>query len=306
MSLRERQIIANELHKPVRHHFTRRRVVIKGLDDLWQADLVEMIPYARNNKGYKYILMVIDTFSKYLWARPLKNKTATEVSKSMQDILKLGRRPANLQTDQGKEFDNANFQSLMKKYNINHYWTYSNLKASIVERVNRTIKGKMWKYFTINRTDKWFDILPDLLEEYNKTIHRTIGMKPADVTKDDEKRLKKDFFTHIKRTAPVHFRVGDKVRISKYRHHFAKGYKPNWTTEIFTIAKIQRTNPTTYLLQDARGEDILGAFYPQEMQKTQIPDVFLIDRIIRRKGNKMYVKWLGFSNEHNSWINKDK
>lgn len=302
MSSIERQVITDELHKPILHRYKRRRVVIKGLDDLWQADLVEMIPYARNNKGYKYILMVIDAFSKYVWAKPLKNKKAEEVTKAMQGILNMGRKPINLQTDQGKEFDNTIFRSLMNKYKINHYWTYSNLKASIVERVNRTIKGKMWKYFTMERTDKWLDILPQLVQEYNQTIHRTIGMKPAEVTKADEARLKKEVFTHIKQVVPVHFKVGDKVRISKYKHHFAKGYKPNWTTEIFSVNKVNRTNPTTYLLRDAGGEEIKGAFYRQELQKTKIPDVFLIERILRRKGNKIFVKWLGFSDEHNQWI----
>src|SRR5215472_15856948 len=109
---KEKRVVVEELHKPVRHRFPRRRVVIKGLDDLWQADLVEMIPYSRENKGFKYILMVIDAFSKYLWAKPLKSKTGEEVTRAMKEILKE-RRPSNLQTDHGKEFYNSQFQSLM-------------------------------------------------------------------------------------------------------------------------------------------------------------------------------------------------
>ncbi|KAK9888953.1 hypothetical protein WA026_004237 [Henosepilachna vigintioctopunctata] len=136
--------VDNELHKPVRINFPRRRVIVKGLLDLFQADLVEMIPYARFNKGFKYILIVIDVFSKYVWAIPLKNKTATHVRDAMRGILKqLSHPPKNLQTDFGKEFYNKYFKELMNTSNINHYSSYSNLKCSVVERVNRTLKSIM-------------------------------------------------------------------------------------------------------------------------------------------------------------------
>lgn len=136
--------VVQELHKPARRHFIRRRVVIKGLDDLWQADLVEMIPYNRENNKHNYLLTVIDTFSKYAWAVPLKNKSASSATAAMKSISDSSHRmPENLQTDDGKEFFNKIFQDLMRTHNINHYSTYSTLKASIVERFNRTLKEKM-------------------------------------------------------------------------------------------------------------------------------------------------------------------
>lgn len=304
MTTEEKKVVVEELHAPARQRYRRRRVIVKFIGDLWQGDLVEMIPYARDNKGYKYILMVIDAFSKFLHAKPLKSKTGKEVTEAMRRILKTQKPPVNFQTDAGKEFFNAEFSGLMKRRGINHYATYSNLKASIVERVNRTIKNKMWKRFSLQGTYKWVSMLPELIRDYNHTMHRTIGMKPAEVTKKDERRLKKDVYTYIKQVAPAHFKVGDHVRISRRRHAFTKGYTPNWTTEVFAVREVQRTNPTTYLLRDYRGEPIMGGFYREELQKAKQPDVYLVEKVLRRKGNKVFVKWLGMDKSHNSWINK--
>ena len=140
MSKRE---IATELHKPSRKNFTRRRVNIYGKNDLWQADLVEMIPYSKKNKGYKYILCVIDCFTKFAWALPLRTKSGKEVTSAMSKILH-DRSPKLLQLDNGKEFYNKTFDELMDKYSIHKYSTYSIMKACIVERFNRTLKEKMF------------------------------------------------------------------------------------------------------------------------------------------------------------------
>lgn len=101
------------------------------------------------------------------------------------------------------------------------------------------------------------------------------------------------------------FQVGDFVRISKYKGIFEKGYTPNWSTEVFKIRKVQNTNPTTYLLQDSKGQIILGTFYAQEINKTKHPDVYLVEKVLKRKGNKVYIKWLGLPRSENSWIDKN-
>ncbi|XP_023312625.1 piggyBac transposable element-derived protein 3-like [Anoplophora glabripennis] len=130
-----KEVVVNELHKPARKNFRRRHVLVRGLNDLIQADLVEMIPYAKVNKGYRYILIVINVFSKFVWAEPVKRKTAIEVSNAMAKILsQMKYMPHNCQTDLGKEFYNKEFKNLMTQFKINHYSTYSNLKASVVER----------------------------------------------------------------------------------------------------------------------------------------------------------------------------
>lgn len=303
MNADKRQIV-NELHSRARKNFLRRRVIMKGIDDLWQADLVEMGNYSTSNSGYKYMLTVIDTFSKYAWAESIKSKTATEVSKAFHRILSEGRIPKNLQTDDGKEFFNKEFGALMKKYSINHYSTYSVMKASIVERFNRTLKGMMWKQFSNNGTYEWISIYKNLVKLYNKKIHGTIKMAPIHVKRKDEQHLLNTVYNHLKIFKPSRFKVGDHVRISKYKHVFEKGYTPNWTTEIFKIKSIQNTYPITFLLEDYEGNEIKGAFYKEEIRRTRFPNTFLVEKVLKTKGNKAYVKWLGFSSQHNSWISK--
>lgn len=299
------KLIAHEIHKPARRNYPRRRFDVRGLDETWQADLVEMLPYSRENKGNKYLLTVIDTLSKYAWAVPVKKKTGEDVSAAMKSILVKGRVPKNLHTDRGKEFYNKNFQSLMDKYNINLYSTYSNLKASICERFNRTLKEAMWKNFSSQGSYKYLNILPKLLETYNNRKHRSIGMKPKDVTAANQNQVL--HYIHANQKIIKNkkkFKIGDKVRISRAKQLFEKGYLPNWSTEIFTITQVKPTNPTTYLLKDYKDQPIAGCFYEQKLQKSNCPDIFLIEKIIKKQGNKVFVKWLGFDNTHNSWVDK--
>lgn len=307
MSNSIKDAVVNELHKPSRKHFKRRKVIVKGLNDLWQADLVEMIPYWKFNKGYKYLLVIINVFSKFLWIEPLKSKTAQDVTMAMRKVLKnVENTPKNLQTDLGKEFFNKEFRKLMDEFKINHYNTFSNLKASVVERVNRTIKNLMWKKFSLRGNYKWVDILDEIVQKYNNTKHSTINKKPKEVNASNESIILKSAFTHIKSVdpKPIKFKVDDFVRISKQREAFTKGYTPNWSNEIFKIYKIKYTNPTTYLIKDENNVEIQGGFYEHELQKVKYPDVYLVEKILRRKGNKVLVKWLGLDKTHNSWILK--
>ena len=303
----EKRAIVRELHTPARKNFLRRRVIMRSIDDLWQADLVEMGPYASLNKGYKYLLTVIDTFSKFAWVEATKTKTGSEVTKVFQNILKKGSRvPHSLQTDDGGEFFNKEFKNLMKTYNINHYSTYSVMKASIVERFNRTFKTIMFKEFSFNGTYKWIHIYKNLVGRYNNTIHSTIKMSPNNVNSSNEKHLLNTVYSHPKLFMPSKFHIGDFVRISKYKNIFSKGYHPNFSTEIFRIKSIQNTNPVTYILEDFQGNPIKGGFYKEEILRTHYPHTYLVEKVLKRKGSKSYVKWLGFSNEHNSWINKNE
>jgi len=247
----EHRRVVEELHKPARRNYPRRKFDIRGLDETWQADLVEMQPYSRENQGIRYLLTVIDVFSKYAWAIPVKRKTGEDVATAMKSVLKKGRVPQNLQVDRGKEFYNTNFQNLMEKYRINMYSTYSNLKASIYERFNRTLKNNMWKKFSLRGNYKWLDILPRLIEAYNNRRHQTTGMKPTEaVVNEDAVRRKFAYDKQRSAARKPKFNVGDKVRVSKLKHVFEKGYTPNWSTEIFTIDRVVKTKPVTYHLRD--------------------------------------------------------
>lgn len=302
--------VVNELHRSARKNFPRRRTIIKGYNDLYQMDLAEFIPYAKVNKNFRYILLMINCYSKYLWARPLKTKTGEEVSRVVANILKdlttttttTTMIPKNLQTDQGKEFYNASFKRLMNEYGINHYSTFSTIKASIVERVIKTIKQRLYKEFSLRGKYKWIDILQSVVSAYNNSKHRTIGMTPVDVKPDTKLHVYDTLKTVHSDKRSSKLNVGDIVRISKYKGVFAKGFTPNWSTELFTIVKKQLTNPVTYLLEDSLSRPIQGSFYSFELQRTQHPDVYLIEKVIRKQGDRILVKWLGIN--ETSWINK--
>lgn len=298
--------IANELHRPARRNYPRRHVDIRGLDETWQADLVDMSAYKTYNKNHKYLLTIIDIFSKFAWAVPIKSKTGKDVTSAMKSVLMQGRKPKNLHVDRGKEFYNKEFEGLMKQHGINMYSTFSNLKASICERFNRTLKNKMWKQFTLQGSYKWINILPDLMISYNNTKHQKIKMKPKDVCVKNEKQLLHSIYItpHRVKRLVGKFKIGDKVRVSKYKHIFEKGYTPNWTTEIFTIKTAKNTNPPTYKLVDYQDQPIDGGFYEEELSKVQYPDGYLVEKVLRKRRDQLYVKWLGFDNSHNSWINK--
>lgn len=300
--------VVNEIHKSVRINFPRRNVILKDIDDLWQADLIDMQTMSKVNSGCKYILAVIDGFTKYAWAIPLKQKSKEYVSKAFEKILKYGRVPKNLQTDHGKEFYNDRFKNIVKNYNINHYSTYSTKKASIVERFIRTLKNKLYKSFSINGNYKWNNgLLADKLHEYNCDVHRTVARPPISINHANKLIVLQRYINMArckKVTKCKKLQVGDFVRISKIKACFDKGYTPNWSTEIFKICKVQETNPTTYLIEDTYQRPIQGAFYSQELQKTKHPDVYLVEKVLKRNGNKLYVKWLGLPTSENSWIDK--
>lgn len=304
-----KNVIVDEIHRAARKNFPRRCTIIKGIDDLWQADLIDFQKFAQFNKGYKYVLVVIDCLSKYVWFSPLKSKAKYNVSNAMEIILNNSlRSPRNLQTDLGKEFYNDVFKQLMKKFNINHYSTYSTKKASIVERVIRTLKGHLYKLFSLYGKYQWIEKNLDYVVQcYNNNIHRITKFKPIDVNTENQLLVMSNIIKtqRLKTKRKPKFRVGDNVRISKYKGDFYKGYTSNWSNEIFKITKLGHTNPPTYYLEDKHNQKILGSFYDHELQKTKYPDLYLIEKVLKRKGNKLFVKWLGLSDKENSWIEKN-
>lgn len=163
--------IVKEIHRYARKNFERRKYTMRGIANTLQADLIDMQPFKKNNRGYRYILIVIDVFTKYAYAEPLKDKTAKSTTEAMEKILKnVGERIRNLQTDDGKEFFNSTMKRLLTQYgDINHYSTYSVKKASIVERLIRTIKRKLYMQFSLNGSNKWYTILPKVIHTYNNT-----------------------------------------------------------------------------------------------------------------------------------------
>lgn len=303
---------AYTLHRPARIHFKRNKTIVSGLDAQWQADLVNMQKFSKYNKGYKYILTVIDILSKYAWALPLKDKTGREVSRAFNAIFRQDdRKPGKLQTDRGREFLNRSVKKLLKLHGIHHFVTNNEVKAGVVERFNRTLKTKMWRYFTANNTFSYIDVLPQFLKSYNHSFHRTIKAKPVDVNHSNALSIWKTVYgENIKRKEEIpHFRKGDRVRISKIKGVFTKGYEQNYTTEVFVVDRvIGKAERPVFLLRDYDGDPVVGSFYPEELQKVNANKdrVYRIEKILATKGRgrrkQHLVKWEGWPSKFNSWV----
>jgi len=289
------------MHRPARRRFPRNRVYVKGINHQFQIDLADMQSIAKSNDGFRYLLTCIDVFSKYAWAIPVKDKTGDETVRAFKIILNE-RVPKRVQSDQGREFLNYKFQRLLRDAGIK-FFTCKNqqIKCSVVERFNRTIKGRIWKYFRKNRTYRYIDDIDDLVAGYNNTYHRSIKTKPKLVSKSNENLVRSNLYPEITTQKVPKLKIGDKVRVSKIKGTFEKGYLPNWSEEIFFIRKIIRRNPTLFELEDYAGEAIEGYWYETELQKVDV-EKFWIEKVIKRKAGKVLVKWLGYSDKFNSWI----
>lgn len=290
-------------HKPLTTKFKRRRTYVSDIDDQWQADLLFVRPLSRYNDGKNYLLTVIDIFSKYAWAEPISRKTGEEVTRAFRKIFKE-RVPRKLQTDKGTEFINKETQQLFKDYHI-HWFTTENveIKCSVVERLNRTLNGKIRKFLSANNTNRYIDVLSKLVANYNNSYHRSIKMTPTEASLEENKgEVYRNLFREKCIRKPK-YRVGDKVRISIYKTTFRRGYQATFTEEIFTISEVLRTDPITYKIKDLSNEEVKGSFYENELVKyDKKDDVYRVEKIIKKKGDKYLVKWLGYP--ETSWIDK--
>ena len=275
---------------------------------MYQIDLVDVSNLSPFNDGMRYILSCIDVFSKQAWAVPVRTKSGRDVTEAFEQIL--SERKCNMvQSDKGTEFLNSTFQSMLKRHGIKFYTSENeDLKAAVVERFNRTLKTKMFRYFTYKNTKRYVDILADLLHSYNNTYHRSIGMTPNEVNADNEDEVRARLYPLKPKTYKWKYNVGDRVRISMQRQPFRKGYLGEWSEEIFEIKSRLPTVPVTYELRDLAGESIKGKFYELEVQKVLKSDDerFNIDRIIKtrkRNGKIQYlVSWRGYPSKFNSWV----
>ena len=237
-----------------------------------------MQAFFKFNRGVRYLLAVIDIFSKYGWLIPLKDKTGKSVASASKTIFEE-RKPEKMRVDKGKEFYNKDVKDLIELYS-----TENEEKSSVVQRWIRTIKEKMWKYFLAKSTNVYMNVLSDLVKEYNNTRHSSIKMTPVKASK------KENELTVWRNLYPEHLEIhdikpkfyfGDKVRISKKKKTFEKGYTTRWTEEIFTTVEVKHTSPITYKIADLNGEEIKGTFYEPELQKTS-QELFRIEKVIKR------------------------
>ncbi|GFR32984.1 uncharacterized transposon-derived protein F54H12.3 [Trichonephila clavata] len=224
------------LHKGVRYKFLRRATLSYGINELWQCDLVDLKHLGKHNNGFRYLLTVIEVFSKYARVSALKMKTAEAVKNAFENLFQQAK-PKNIQTDKGSEFYNSQLKSLFQRHSINHYSAEGDHKASVVERFNRTLKNKMFRVFTYRNSYKYVDILHLLVKSYNDTEHRSIGMAPSQVTREVEPQIFKKLYGFLEKNPKVILNKGDLVRISKANKTFRRGYLPGWSDEVFRVTK---------------------------------------------------------------------
>ena len=310
------------LHKPTRKRFPRRKIIAPKPKVILSCDLGDFSHLQRYNKGVKYIMVCIDVFSRYLQVHTLKNKSSISSLHALRSIFDTehSKGYSRLFTDHGGEFYNKEVNKYLSSKRIKLYSNFSReTKASLAERVLKTIKDKIYRYLTEYNTLSYIDVLPDIVRTYNNSPHKGLGVgqTPAQVhamknNADILAQFKRMYLRgrHLKTSTSHPLAVGDTVRLQKLsrtQFHFHKGYQVNNTEEIFKIRKIDTSenNIPVYYLEDLAGDDIEGIFYKEELIKTKLPETFQVDIIkskIQNDKRKYYVQWRGYPSSFNSWI----
>ena len=296
-----------------RKSINRTPVVVTGLYDQFDADLADYQKLAGSNDGVRFLLVVIDIFSRYTWVEPLKNKTNVEVIKAMEHIFRQ-QSPRRLRTDQGLEFTTKIMKEFYQHYNVNHFVSYNEVKANFAERVIKTLKSKLQRYMVFYHTDRYIDVLQDIVTSYNTTYHKSIKMAPSEVNADNESYLW--WFQYLPKTSfenfkikSFKFQIGDYVRIADTASIFAREWRNRWTREIFKIEhRYLRHNIPVYKIVDKNDEEVKGTFYERELQKVlQDPKpLWKVEHILKNQGKgnqqKSLVKFEGWPGSYNRWI----
>lgn len=298
------------LHAPALKRFPRDYVFATNVDDQWHLDLADMQKYMSENRGTKFILIAVDVLSKYAFARCLKNKSATVVKTALENIITCSRRkPLSVYADKGLEFRNSTMNSFLRDQNIKIFFAEnSDTKACVAERFIRTLKIRLWRYFTYTHSHAYVDVLQNIVNGYNNTYHRSIGTCPSEVTEHNIALVWRRLYSS-KLALPgtkARLKVGDTVRVSKMKRAFTKGFEDNYSREIFVVKNVLLKRPVMYELEDLLGERITGRFYEKELQKVKLPEFHQVDKIIKTRGKgarkELYVQWKGYPEKFNSWI----
>ena len=262
--------LSEELNKPVINKFERKKIIVNHIDEIHSCDLVDMVKYSRMNKGYKYIFTNIDIFSKYAWSFPIKSKKISDIKPCFEKIFKE-RKPKYIWSDQESSFFSKEMLKFFEDNNVKIYHTYSNLKAVVIERFNRSLRELMMKEFVKNNNTIWYNILPELIKKYNNRVHNTIKDKPINVNKTNEKHIKNTVYNYDITNKKPKFKIDDLVRISLKRRELFDKPTGNikWSEELFKIYKINKSNVISYQIKDMNDEIIKGIFYEKELQLTK-------------------------------------
>lgn len=317
-----RDSITYTLHYQRRHNFPRNRIIVNHIHELHQADLADMSEerFVRKNNGVRYLLTVIDVFSKQARVEPLKSKSSAQVSRAFEKLYKSWEYPTHLQTDQGTEFKGV-FKKFCQGKNIDHYTSKNQtVKCAVVERFNRTLKSRLFKMVTSRGDERYIDELKNIVKAYNNTWHRSIKMVPNQVSDRNEKivfnnlygyKSERAYILSAKRSSDI--AVGDKVRIKHPKESFIKGYLPNWRDMVFKVISkhgVAGSEPL-FKLADEKGSVLKQRFYRHELQKVSPSPKFRIqsvgEQVRKRAGRTEYlVKYIGHPEEFDEWKTLDQ
>lgn len=285
------------LHRPAPKLFNRRKYYVPGKNHTWGSDLI-LLPATEMENGYKYFIIVIDLFTRYLWVRPLKDAKSETVTKAFEDIfISAGTHPMFIQTDRGSEYKGST-KKLFEELGLTHYFSNNSTKQPHSERVARTLKNRIKLYQDTHSTHKFIDKLQDIVKGYNNSYHTSIKMTPKEATEGKNQELVyTNLYSKYSESIPSKpkYKEGDIVRTSVDKSIFAKETVWKWSEEKFRIVKVQHTTPPTYKLEDLKGEEIIGSFYEPELQLTSIDedvqDVTVLKRRTVRKQKQVQVRY---------------
>lgn len=259
----------SSLHKRIRRNFRRRKVMAFYPYDICMADLAFFTGpgMSKANHGYKYVLVFIDVFSKMCFVESMKDKQGVTTLIAFENIFRrLPQIPHHIVTDVGTEFYNSHVNKLFYENDVNHYSIRGTHKAAVAERMIRTLKGRIEKYLWRNKTKRYIDVIQDIVDNYNKSPHRSIGMAPVDVNDLNRKQVFKKLYKNFNRHSEPRLDVGDRVRIAKLKTIFDKGYTRRWSLELYTIISAKsRDGVDYYRIKDQNGNVLPRQRYYYEL-----------------------------------------
>ena len=298
-------------HRPVKYKFDRGKFFSKGIDHIWQIDLIDVSNLKNKSYGqwYNFLFVCIDVFSKYAWVIPIAQKQAKQTAEALKKILESNRIPKIIYSDKGTEFS-GEFQKLCKKQSIRQIYTKSIHKAAVVERFNRTLKEKLYRLFTYKKSKNYIDDLESVVEAYNNSYHRSIRMSPSDVNKSNSPQVLDNLYGDlISYDNPLVFNlnIGDYVRIPIEKKKFEKGYTQKWSSDVYIITQKLPINPAQYTIKALTTEKKLGTLYEPELQKIE-PKEFPYDtlEVLKETDTQILVKQLNDEKQKEYWIEKDQ
>ena len=308
------------LNREVRKPSSTKKVIVGGPSQLHQADLMDMSSLKEWNNGVTFLLLIIDVFSKYIWIRPLQNKSNKEVLNALKSVYTSEKDfPSFFSTDKGLEFRGKMIQNFFKEHSVQYFNSQGNTKAQFAERMIRTLKHKIFVYMTTYHTRSYLSILQTLAYTINHTQNRATGTYPANVSTANAKKVYfhmygPTFPDVVKKILPtkeqiknIKLEVGDYVRIGINKGIFEKRYDQTFSNEVFQIKKVKLTNPIMYVLEDLLNEEISGKFYSEELQKVDKNSVvFYVESILKeyeKNGTKLaLVHWKYYGDKFDSVV----